>query len=175
VLTDEKYFQGRLEYLQLIRDAVRLPLLRKDFIIDGLQIYEAAARGADAVLLIAAILDDAQLRDYRGLAEHLHLAALVEVHNAVELNRALAAGAAIVGINNRNLKTFEVSLAPTVKLAARLRRGMCRDRILVAESGIDDRADVESVARAGVDAILVGESLMRSHDIGAKVKELLGH
>jgi indole-3-glycerol phosphate synthase len=175
VLTDEEFFQGRIEYLQLIRDAVRLPLLRKDFIIDTLQVYEAAASGADAVLLIAAILDDAQLRDYRGLAEHLRMAALVEVHNAIELNRALAAGAAIVGINNRNLKTFEVSLSTTVKLASSLRRGMCSDRIVVAESGIDDRRDVENVARAGVNAILVGESLMRSQDIAAKVKELLGH
>jgi indole-3-glycerol phosphate synthase len=175
VLTDEKYFQGRIEYLQLIRDAVRLPLLRKDFIIDDLQIYESAARGADAVLLIVAILDDSQLRDYRALAEHLRMAALVEVHSAIELNRALSAGAAIVGINNRNLKTFEVSLSTTVKLASSLRRGMCSDRIVVAESGIDERADVENAARAGADAILVGESLMRSKDIAGKVKELLGH
>jgi indole-3-glycerol phosphate synthase len=175
VLTDEKYFQGRIEYLQLIRDAVRLPLLRKDFIIDEMQIYESVAGGADAILLIVAILDDSQLRDYRALAEHHRLAALVEVHGAGELERALNAGAAIIGINNRDLKNFSVSLATTEKLAARVRRGMCSDRIVVAESGIQERADVERVAAAGADAILVGESLMRSKDVGAKVKELLGH
>lgn len=170
VLTDEKYFQGRIEYLQLIRDAVQLPVLRKDFIIDELQIYEAAGRGADAILLIVAILDDAQLRNYRALAEHLRMVALVEVHDERELERALNAGALIIGINNRDLKSFSVSLATTEKLA-----GMCGDRIVVAESGIHERADVERVAAAGAHAILVGESLMRSKDIGAKVKELLGH
>jgi indole-3-glycerol phosphate synthase len=149
--------------------------LRKDYIIDALQINEAAARGADAVLLIVAILDDAQLREYRGLAEHLRMAALAEVHDAEELERAVAAGAAIIGINNRDLKTFDVSLATTVKLAASLKRGICSDRIVVAESGIHERADVERLATAGVNAILVGESLMRSPDIAAKVKELLGH
>jgi indole-3-glycerol phosphate synthase len=175
VLTDEKYFQGRIESLELIRDAVRLPILRKDFIIDELQIYESAGRGADAILLIAAILDDRQLRDYRALAEHLHMAALVEVHDESEMERALNTGAAIIGINNRDLKSFTVSLATTEKLAARVKRGMCSDRIVVAESGIHERADVERVAAAGADAILVGESLMRSKDIVAKVKDLLGH
>ena len=188
VLTDEKYFQGRIEYLQLIRDAVRLPILRKDFIIDELQVYESAGGGADAILLIVAILDDAQLRDYRALAEHLCMSALVEVHDERELERALNTGAAIVGINNRDLKSFSVSLATTERLCALLRgsdipvatgRGKNAaptkaDRIVVAESGIHARADVERVAAAGADAILVGESLMRSKDIGAKVKELLG-
>jgi indole-3-glycerol phosphate synthase len=170
VLTDETYFQGRIEYLQLIRDAVRLPILRKDFIIDELQVYESAGRGADAILLIVAILDDAQLRDYRGLAEHLRMAALVEVHDVRELERALNTGAGIIGINNRDLKTFSVDLKTTERLA-----GMCGDRIVVAESGIHERADVERVAAAGADAILVGESLMRSGDVAGKVKELLGH
>jgi indole-3-glycerol phosphate synthase len=174
VLTDEKYFQGRIEYLQLIRDAVRLPILRKDFIIDEMQVYESAGGGADAVLLIVAILDDAQLRDYRALAEHHRMAALVEVHDERELERALNTGAAIIGINNRDLKNFSVSLATTEKLAARVKRGLCSDRIVVAESGILERADVERVAAAGADAILVGESLMRSKDIAGKVKELLG-
>lgn len=174
VLTDEKFFQGRVEYLQLIRDAVKLPLLRKDFIIDELQIYQSVACGADAILLIVAILDNAQLNGFRELAEQMRLAALVEVHDERELDRALAAGAAIIGINNRDLKDFSVSLATTEKLAARLKRGMCDKRTLVAESGINTRADVERVAKAGVDAILVGESLMRSGDIGAKVKELMG-
>jgi indole-3-glycerol phosphate synthase len=175
VLTDENYFQGRIEFLQLIRDAVRLPILRKDFIIDELQVYEAAGRGADAILLIVAILDDSQLRDYRALAEHLRMAALVEVHDETEMERALNTGAAIVGINNRNLKNFSVDLATTEKLAARVKRGMCSDRIVVAESGIHEREDVERVAAVGADAILVGESLMRSKDIAGKVKELLGH
>lgn len=175
VLTDEKYFQGRIEYLQLIRDAVRLPVLRKDFIIDELQVYESAGCGADAILLIVAILDDRQLRDYRALAEHMRMAALVEVHDERELERALNTGAAIIGINNRDLKSFSVSLATTEKLAARVKRGKCSDRIVVAESGILERADVERVAAAGADAILVGESLMRSKNIAGKVKELLGH
>lgn len=170
VLTDEKFFQGKLSYLGLIREAVRLPLLRKDFIIDELQVYEAVAGGADAVLLIVAILDDAQLRDYRALAEHLGLAALVEVHDESELNRALSTGAGIIGINNRDLKTFKVNLSTTAVLAA----GIPEEKIVVAESGIHTRYDVVQVKEAGADAILVGESLMKSGDIAGKVKELLG-
>jgi indole-3-glycerol phosphate synthase len=170
VLTDQEFFQGHIDYLQRIRPLVNLPLLRKDFIIEELQIHEAAACGADAVLLIAAILDDRQLRDFRAIAEHLHLAALVEVHDELELDRALAAGAQLIGINNRNLATFSVSLATTEKLA----RKIPTDRLIVAESGIHSRADVERVARAGAKAILVGESLMRSGNIAAKVRELLG-
>jgi indole-3-glycerol phosphate synthase len=174
VLTDEKFFQGHIEYLQQIRDAVKLPLLRKDFIIDELQIYESVACGADAILLIVAILDDAQLNGFHELAKQFRLAALVEVHDELELDRALAAGTEIIGINNRNLKDFSVNLGTTEKLAARLKRGMCAKHTLVAESGIHNRPDVERLAKAGVDAILVGESLMRSGDIGAKVKELIG-
>jgi len=170
VLTDEKFFQGKLDYLRQVRETVRTPLLRKDFIIDELQVYEAVAGGADAILLIVAILDDAQLRDYRALAEHLEMAVLVEVHDETELNRALSSGAGIIGINNRDLKTFKVSLATTERLAERIPD----DRIVVAESGINTRADVERVAAAGADAILVGESLMRSGNIAGKVKELLG-
>jgi indole-3-glycerol phosphate synthase len=169
VLTDEKFFQGRVEYLQLIRDAVKLPLLRKDFNIDELQIYESVARGADAILLIVAILDAAQLKDFGALAKQLHIVALVEVHHELELDRALAAGAEIIGINNRDLKDFSVSLETTERLAAKVPDS----KIIIAESGINTRADVERVAKAGVDSILVGESLMRSGDIGAKVKELL--
>src|SRR5580704_7953514 len=174
VLTDEKFFQGRIEYLQQIRDAVKLPLLRKDFIIDELQIYQSVARGADAILLIVAILNDAQLKDFRELAAQLNLASLVEVHDEAELDRAVASGAEIIGVNNRDLRDFSVSLATTEKLAAKLKKGMCGKHILVAESGIHARADVERVAKAGANAILVGESLMRSGDIAAKVKELLG-
>jgi len=174
VLTDEKFFQGRLEYLQQIRDAARLPLLRKDFIINELQVYESVARGADAILLIVSILDDAQLKGFRELATQLHLASLVEVHDEAELDRALASGAEIIGVNNRDLRDFSVSLATTEKLAAKLRRGMCGKYTIVAESGIHSRADVERVAKAGANAILVGESLMRSGDIESKVHELMG-
>ena len=124
VLTDEKFFQGRLECLQQIRDAVKLPLLRKDFIINELQIYESVARGADAILLIVAILDDSQLKGFRELATQLHLASLVEVHDEAELDRA-GSGAEIIGVNNRDLRDFSVSLATTEKLAAKLKRGMC--------------------------------------------------
>ena len=174
ILTDEKFFQGRVEYLQLIRDAVRLPLLRKDFIINELQIYESVARGADAMLLIVGILDDAQLKGFREFAAQMRLAVLVEVHDEAELDRALASGAEIIGVNNRDLRDFTVSLATTEKLAAKLKRGMCGKYTLVAESGIHTRADVERVVRAGTNAILVGESLVRSGDVGAKVRELIG-
>jgi len=170
VLTDQEFFQGKLDYLEQIRAAVKLPLLRKDFIIEEIQIYEAAVRGADAVLLIAAILDDKQLREFRAIAEFLKMAALVEVHDELELDRALSAGAGIIGINNRNLHTFQVSLTTTEKLAAKIPT----DRIIVAESGINTRADVERVAKARANAILVGESLMRAGSIAGKVKELLG-
>jgi len=151
-----------------------LPLLRKDFIIDELQVYESAARGADAILLIVAILDDAQLKGFRELASQMRLAALVEVHDEAELDRALVSGAEIIGVNNRDLRDFSVNLATTEKLAAKLKRGMCGKHTLVAESGIHARVDVERVAKAGANAILVGESLMRSGNIAGKVKELLG-
>ncbi len=170
VLTDRDFFQGNIDYLAQIRAAVKLPLLRKDFIIEELQIHEAAAAGADAVLLIAAILDDKQLREFRLIAGHLKMVALVEVHDEAELERAIAAGATLIGINNRNLHTFAVSLAMTEKLAAKI----SDDRIIVAESGIHTRADVERVAATGAAAILVGESLMGSGDVATKVKELLG-
>lgn len=173
VLTDEKFFQGKLDYLRLIRETVRLPLLRKDFIIDELQIYEAAGSGADAILLIVSILSDDQLRNYRALAKHLRMAALVEVHDERELERAINTGAELIGINNRDLKTFKVDLGTTARLAATIRSGQEPDRIVVAESGIHTRADVERVQMAGANAILVGESLMKSGNIAAKVKELL--
>ena len=161
---------GRIEYLQQIRAVVKLPVLRKDFIIDELQVYESVARGADAVLLIAAILDDTQLQDYLALAAQLRVAALVEVHDEEELTRAVQARAGIIGINNRDLRTFKVDLGTTERLAARLSTGT----LIVAESGIGSRADVDRVAKAGAKAILVGESLMKSGDIAGKVKELIG-
>ncbi|MGO8929820.1 MAG: indole-3-glycerol phosphate synthase TrpC [Limisphaerales bacterium] len=182
VLTDQKFFQGSLDYLKQIRAAVKLPLLRKDFIIDERQILEAIEWGADAILLIVAILNDAQLRRFHALATGAGLAALVEVHDEAELDRALNAGAELIGVNNRNLKTFKVDLATTDRVAARLRSPSRTTQLatrtpsslLVAESGIHTRADVERLAKCGAQAILVGESLMRHKDIGTKVRELLG-
>jgi indole-3-glycerol phosphate synthase len=175
VLTDEKFFQGSREYLRQIRQAVELPLLRKDFIIDPRQILEAIEWGADAVLLIAAILTDDQLAAYASLADAAGLTALVEVHDEPELDRAVAAGAQVVGVNNRDLRTFTVDLATTERLAARLNAASRGPRkTLVAESGIHTRADVERLAACGAHAILVGESLMRAGNIQAKAAELLG-
>jgi indole-3-glycerol phosphate synthase len=173
VLTDEKFFQGSLEYLRRIREAVKLPLLRKDFVIDERQLLEAIEWGADAVLLIVAILDDGRLRRFHMLAKEAGLAALVEVHDEAELDRAYAAGAELIGVNNRDLKTFKVDLATTERLAARLKSTSNRQPLLVGESGIHTHADVERLARAGAGAILVGESLMRSGDIAGSVQRLL--
>lgn len=172
VLTDEKFFQGSLHYLQQIRSAVRLPLLRKDFIIHERQILESIEWGADAILLIVAILTDQQLRDFLRLAHGCGLAALVEVHDEVELERALEAKATLIGINNRDLKTFKVDIATTERLASRVRSEP--DRMLVSESGIQTRADVERLITSGAQAMLVGESLMRQGNIATKVRELLG-
>ncbi|MFO1513262.1 MAG: indole-3-glycerol phosphate synthase TrpC [Verrucomicrobiota bacterium] len=178
VLTDEKFFQGLLDYLRQIREVVKLPLLRKDFIIDERQILEAIEWGADAILLIVAILDDARLKRFHDLAIEAGLSVLVEVHDEVELDRALAIGAQLIGVNNRDLKTFKVDLAITERLAAKLSqfpvpRSQSRT-LLVAESGIDTRADVERLAKCGARAILVGESLMRAGGIKAKAAEMLG-
>jgi indole-3-glycerol phosphate synthase len=172
VLTDEKFFQGSLDYLRQIRAAVKLPLLRKDFIIDERQILEAIEWGADAILLIAAILTDEQLARFHALATEAGLAALVEVHDETELERALKISPALIGVNNRNLKTFKVDLATTERLAEILFRGA--NPLLVAESGIHTRADVDRLQRCGAGAILVGESLVKQGDIGAKVRELIG-
>ena len=170
VLTDEKFFQGSLDYLRQIRAAVQLPLLRKDFIIDERQILEAIEWGADAILLIVSILTDEQLQKFHSLALDAGLAALVEVHDESELQRALKIGAELIGVNNRDLKTFKVDLATTEKLAAKLGEG----KTLVAESGIHTRADVERLKKCGAKAILVGESLLRGGDIKTKVRELIG-
>jgi indole-3-glycerol phosphate synthase len=174
VLTDQKFFQGSLDYLRQIRAAVKLPLLRKDFIIDERQILEAIEWGADAILLIVTILDDARLRRFHSLAKDAGLAVLVEVHDEAELERAMTMGADLIGVNNRDLKTFKVDLATTERLAARLSTLNPRPlTLLVAESGIHTRADVERLAKYGAGAILVGESLMKGGNIRAKVKELL--
>jgi indole-3-glycerol phosphate synthase len=172
VLTDEKFFQGSLDYLRQIRAAVKLPLLRKDFIIDERQILEAIEWGADAILLIVAILDDARLRRFHSLALEAGLAALVEVHDEAEMDRALAVDAKLIGVNNRDLKTFKVDLAITERLAMKLKGA--RPALLVAESGIHTHSDVDRLARCGAQAILVGESLVKHGDIQTKIKELLG-
>jgi indole-3-glycerol phosphate synthase len=177
VLTDEKFFQGDLEYLRDIRAAVKLPLLRKDFIIDERQILEAAEWGADAILLIVAILNDPRLKHFHTLATEAGLAALVEVHDETELDRALAVGAPLIGVNNRNLKSFQVDLANTEHIAVKLKSAKKEHSpLLVAESGIHTRNDVDRLARCGASAVLVGESLVRHgiENIGLKVDELLG-
>ncbi len=173
VLTDEKFFQGSLDYLRQIREAVKLPLLRKDFIIDERQILEAIEWGADAILLIVAILDDARLKKFHDVAVEAGLAVLVEVHDEAELKRAVAIGAKLVGVNNRDLKTFKVDLAITEQLAAKLFQVPKPPHLLVAESGIFTRADVTRLKAGGAGAILVGESLMRTGNIQTQVLELI--
>ena len=174
VLTDEVFFQGSLEYLKVIRSAVSLPLLRKDFIIDPRQVPESIHAGADAILLIVSILTDPQLSQLHALALDSGLTVLVEVHNADELDRALAAGAKLIGVNNRDLRSFTVDLATTERLAAKLRSNPANgDCVLVAESGIHARDDVRRLEGCGAEAILVGESLMRCQNVGEKVRELL--
>jgi indole-3-glycerol phosphate synthase len=169
VLTDESYFQGHLDYLRSIREAVSLPLLRKDFILDPYQLYEARAAGADAVLLIAECLDDCQLRGLHNLALELQLTPLVEFYEPENLPRVLEAGATLIGINNRDLKTFQVDLEHTI----RLRKQIPADCLVVGESGIHSHADVCRLAEAGVSAMLVGEHLMRQADIVRAVRQLL--
>lgn len=176
VLTDEKFFQGSLDHLRQIRAAVKLPLLRKDFIIDERQILEAIEWGADAILLIVAILTDEQLKKFHSLAVAAGLAVLVEIHDEAELDRALAISPELIGVNNRNLKTFEVDLAATERLSSRMLISPAARKtlMLVAESGIHTRADVERMKRADASGILVGEALMRQGDIGATVRALIG-
>lgn len=170
VLTDEPYFQGSLRYLEQIRAAVDLPLLRKDFILDPYQLVEARAAGADAVLLIAECLDDCSLRSLHNRAIELGLCPLVELYEPANLPRVLDAGATLIGVNNRNLKTFEVDFGHVLQL----RSQVPDDCVLVAESGIANRDDVLRLQAAGINAMLVGESLMRQADIGQAVDELLG-
>jgi indole-3-glycerol phosphate synthase len=171
VLTDESYFQGRLEYLKQIRAAVGLPVLCKDFILDTYQLVEARLAGADAVLLIAECLDDCNLRKLFNAACELGMIPLVELYEPDNLSRVFDAGATLIGVNNRNLHTFEVDLEHTI----RMRDRVPDECVLVGESGIKTYADVRRLEAAGVDAILVGESLMREADIGAAIDRLLGH
>jgi len=176
VLTDQQYFQGSLDYLRAVRAEVELPILRKDFIIDAAQVYEARAAGADAILLIAAALGGGELLDLMILASELRMTTLVEVHDADELLHIRSAigfplrAYGLLGINNRDLTTFHVDIATTIRLASLATEGTP----IVSESGIKTRADVTRLAGAGVKAILVGETLMRHGDIAAGVEELLG-
>jgi indole-3-glycerol phosphate synthase len=177
VLTDEKFFQGSLDYLRQIRAAVKIPLLRKDFIIDERQILEAIEWGADAILLIIAILSDEQLKKFHSLAIEAGLAVLVEIHDEAELERALKISPALIGVNNRDLKgKFDTDLSTTERLAKKLFSSLVtrHPSLLVAESGIHSRADVERLKKCGAKAILVGESLMKNGDIKTKVRELIG-
>jgi indole-3-glycerol phosphate synthase len=168
VLTDEQFFQGCTAYLQQARTACALPVLRKDFMVDAYQVYEARAMGADCILLIAACLDDAEMTDLEAQAHSLGMAVLVEVHDGRELDRALRLNTPLVGINNRNLRTFEVSLDTTLGLLSQVPA----ERVLVTESGVLGRGDVDRMRAAGVSAFLVGEAFMRSSDPGQALAEL---
>lgn len=167
-LTEEHYFQGSSEYFKAIRQAICLPMIRKDFIIDEYQIYEARLMGADAILLIAAVLDDEKLKRFVDTARSLGLDILAETHDESELERVLALDFDIIGINNRNLKTFEVTLETTAKLAGMIPEG----KVIVSESGIRDNTDMKTVRSYGADAVLIGETLMRSGNIGATLTAL---
>ena len=172
VLTDEPYFQGKLDYLRAIRQTVNTPLLRKDFIIDPFQIIESRSAGADALLLIVAALTPADLRELLQLTRNYGMAALVEVHDREEMQEALDAGADLIGINNRDLHTFRTTLKTTLELMAELPAEA--SPLIVSESGIHTRDDILTLQNAGVGAVLIGEALMREADIGAKMRELLG-
>ena len=169
VLTEENYFGGSLDYLLAIREAVSLPLLRKDFIFDPYQVYEAAAYGADALLLIVTILSQEQLVELLALSHGLGLGCLVEGHNAAEVNRALSCGAVVIGVNNRNLRDFDVDINTTRRMCSLMPRG----QIVVSESGIRSREDVKKLKQWGISAVLVGEALVTASDIPAKMKEFL--
>lgn len=168
VLTDERFFQGSTAFLQQAREACSLPVLRKDFMVDAYQVYDARAMGADCILLIAACLDDAQMRDLEALAHELGMAVLVEVHDGDELDRALKLKTPLVGINNRNLRSFEVSIQTTLDL----QKNVPADRLLVTESGIGSREDVKAMRDAGIHGFLVGEAFMRAKEPGEALAKL---
>jgi indole-3-glycerol phosphate synthase len=170
VLTDQQFFQGEIDFLKQARASCQLPVLRKDFMVDAYQVYESRAMGADCILLIAACLTDAQMKEFEGIARSLDMAVLVEVHGGDELDRALQLKTPLIGINNRNLKTFEVSLDTTLSLKARVPA----DRLLVTESGIITRDDVLRMGAAGVNAFLVGEAFMRAPEPGEALEALFG-
>ncbi|MCD5391035.1 indole-3-glycerol phosphate synthase TrpC [candidate division NPL-UPA2 bacterium] len=170
ILTDEKFFRGHIDFLSQVREVVSVPLLRKDFIIDEYQIYESRTYGADALLLIASILSKEEMTKFLSLSHDLGMDCIVEVHNEEELERVLETPAEIIGINNRDLSTFQIDLFTT----QHLRKLIPADKIIVAQSGIQSREDVQLLAKEKIDAILVGESLLRSKDIREKMEELVG-
>jgi indole-3-glycerol phosphate synthase len=177
VLTDEKYFQGKLEYIHLIRDAVKLPVLRKDFIVDPYQVYESRAAGADAILLIAECLETSEMIDLQILATEMNMTVLIEVHDLDNLMRVRDnvigfphRSYSLLGINNRDLRTFKTDLGTTLRMSELV----ADKQVLISESGIHTHDDIRKLEQAGVRAVLVGESLMRSDDIGGKIRELFG-
>ncbi len=171
VLTEKKFFQGSLEYLEQIRQQAALPLLRKDFVFDDYQVYEARAYGASAILLIVAILEDTQLQDLMSLAQTLGIDCLVEVHDETECERALAQGVSLLGINNRDLRTFHT----TIETTERLLQGLPPDVLLVSESGLSTRHQLDRLEAQGVRAFLIGEAFMAAPDPGEPLRSLLGH
>ena len=170
VLTDKEFFKGDLKYLTEIKDSVTIPLLRKDFIIDPYQIYEARAAGADAILLIARLLTKEQIDSFLEISHNLGMECLVEIHDSAELDKILETGSEIIGINNRDLDTFQTDLNTSLHLCPLIPG----ERVIISESGIRTRDDVRRLEEAGVDAILIGETLMRSNNISSKMKELFG-
>ncbi|MBI3753568.1 MAG: indole-3-glycerol-phosphate synthase [Deltaproteobacteria bacterium] len=171
VLTEEKYFHGHIDYLKDIKDAVSIPVLRKDFIFDEYQIYESRAAGADAILLIAGILEKGEIDLFLDTSHHLGMSCIVEAHDEGELEKALSTKAKLIGINNRDLKTFKTDIKTTLRLASMIPK----DKIVVSESGINSYSDVDMLKRKGVHIFLVSESLMRENDIGKKLRELMGN
>ena len=170
VLTEEKYFHGHIDYLREIKEEVSLPLLRKDFIFDEYQVYESRAAGADALLLIARVLEKKEVEDFLDLSHDLSMSCVVEVHDEEELEKVLSTKAKLIGINNRDLKTFKTDIKTTLNLAAKIPK----DRIVVSESGINNYHDIDFLRGAGVNVFLVGEAIMREKDMGRKLKELRG-
>ena len=170
VLTEEKYFHGHIDYLREIKEEVSLPVLRKDFIFDEYQIYESRAAGADALLLIARVLEKKEIERFLDLSHDLGMSCLVEVHDEEELEKVLSTKAKLIGINNRDLKTFKTDIKTTLNLAAKIPK----DRIVVSESGINNYHDIDFLRGAGVNVFLVGEAIMREKDMGRKLKELRG-
>ena len=169
VLTDERFFDGKLEYLKMIKERIMLPVLRKDFIIDEYQVYESALAAADAILLIACILTGEELDRYLSIAKELHLDVMVEVHNEEDVEKALASNAHIIGVNNRNLANFNVDISTTQRLI----RLIPETKVIVSESGIKSYEQVMFLKSLGVNAVLIGETFMRSGNIGEKVRELM--
>ncbi|MFC1570317.1 indole-3-glycerol phosphate synthase TrpC [Candidatus Omnitrophota bacterium] len=169
ILTDERFFMGKLEYIKMVKDRVTLPILRKDFIIDEYQVYESAVAGADAILLIAHILTQEELNKYFGIARDLGMDVLVEVHNEEEMEKALASPASIIGINNRDLTNFDVDVAVTQRLI----RMIPENKVIVSESGISSYEDIMFLKSLGVNSVLIGETFMKAENIGEKVRELM--